>query len=666
MTMQTRNVVQGGNEGRRKNRSKARAILPLVALGLATLIFWIAAPRNATAQIETLPSWAVIDFSVQGPSSAMDVGSAASEALSNELAKAGNIDVVSAATTKRILGDLGYRPPLTKPADITRFGKAVEADTVVTGEIVNWRIVDKDGGKMAQALMRIVVWDVASGLVVNGAALSADSDVTAGDVSTDELLKAALAQGVFEAVGQINQRTLPSATVLNTLATRALINKGARAGFQDGQSVILSRGQTQVASAVVRNVDPDSAFIEIQKTFRGVQPGDKVRAIFDVPVIRDNWTKAGQPRYEKKSSGGSNAGLISLVVLLLAVGLLIGQGRGSNQDAVNNVFAEATSLNDTPAVKISWVRDAFQRGNNTGPVFYQVWRDGHTASPAAVVGGTQSSAYEDALGQRVPPVWYDFNGIVGGFNCDFTEPPEVDNDTPAPNIVAGTSYTYGVEVVYRVSSLDLPGSGSGGGTGGTGGLTTGGGNTGGLTTGGGNTGGLTTGGNTGGTTGGGNTGGTGGTGGTTGGAGYCYFASSRVNTQGAATPLRRPPLRSPSPDEVVTGTRTFTFESVRDSQRSIQLEYVVQFSDQPTFPRGRVTTLEPIDDSGQIGGAAVSYPGVNTNTLYPGATSVYWRVGVKNLEDNPGPVADQNGFRYIWSATRKFRRIGNPGAPRKG
>lgn len=601
----------------------------------------------------------------------MDVGAAAAEALSNELAKAGNIDVVASATTKRTLGDLGYRPPITKPADIQRFGKAVEADTVVTGEIVNWRIVDKDGGKMAQALMRIVVWDVASGLVVNGAALSADSAVMTGDASTDDLLKAALAQGVFEATSQINQRTLPSATVLNTLATRALINKGARAGFQNGQSVIVSRGQTQVAAAIVRDVDADSAFIELTKTYKGIQPGDKVRAVFDVPVIRDNWTKAGEARYERKSGGGSNAGLISLVVLLLAVGLLFGQGRGSNQDAVNNVFAEAASLNDTPAVKISWTRDAFQRGNNSGPVFYQVWRDGHTASPASVVGATQSNAFDDALGQRVPPVWYNFNGIVGGFNCDFSAPPEEDNDTPAPNIVPGTSYTYSVEVVYRVSSLDLPGSGSGGGggTGGltaggsTGGLTTGGGNTGGLTTGG-NTGGLTTGGNTGGNTGG--TGGTGGTAGTTGGAGYCYFASNRVNTQGAATPLRRPPLRSPSPDEVVTGTRTFTFESVRDSQRSIQLEYVVQFSDQPTFPRGRVTTLDPIDDSGQLGGSAVSYPGVNTNQLYPGANAVYWRVGVKNLEDSPGPVADQNGFRYIWSATRKFRRIGNPGVPRKG
>lgn len=587
----------------------------------------------------------------------MDVGAAASEALGNELAKSGNVDVVAASTVRRVLGDLGYRPPLTKPADIQRFGKAVEANTVVTGEIVNWRIVDKDGGKMAQALMRVIVWDVSSGLVVNGAALSADSDVMTGNVSTDDLLKSALSQGVFEAVSQINQRTLPAATVLNTLPDRALINKGSRAGFQNGQNVIVSRGQNQVAAAVVRNVDPDSAFIEIKQTSRGVQPGDKVRAIFDVPVIKDTWTKAGQPRYEKKSGGGSNAGLVSLLVLLAFVGILFGQGRGSNQDAVNNVFAEAASLNDTPAVKISWTRDAFQRGNNSGPVFYQVWRDGHPATPAAVVGASQSFAYDDALGQRIPPVWYNFNGIVGGISCDFEEPPEEDNDAPAPNVVPGTSYSYSVEVVYRVSALDLPGSGSGGGTtGGSGGLTTGGsgglttGGSGGLTTGGGNTGG----GNTGGTTGGGNTGGT------TGGAGYCYFASNRVNTQGAATPLRRPPLRSPSPDEVVTGTRTFIFESVRDSQRSIQLEYVVQFSDQATFPRGRVTTLDPIDDSGQIGGAAVSYTGVNTNNLYPGASAVYWRVGVKNLEDNPGPVADANGFRYIWSATRKFRRIGNP------
>jgi hypothetical protein len=103
---------------------------------------------------------------------------------------------------------------------------------------------------------------------------------------------------------------------------------------------------------------------------------------------------------------------------------------------------------------------------------------------------------------------------------------------------------------------------------------------------------------------------------------------------------------------------------VRDSQQSIQLEYVLQFSDRPDFPQGRVTTLDPIDDSGQTGGQIVSYPAVNTGTIFPTATSVYWRVGVRNLEDTPGPVADRNGFRYIWSATRKFKRSGLPGRPR--
>jgi hypothetical protein len=381
--------------------------------------------------------------------------------------------------------------------------------------------------------------------------------------------------------------------------------------------------------------------------------------VFDVPTLRDNWSRSGQAQVSRERRGGSNSGLVSLLLVLGLLAFLLFQGKGSNQDAVNNVFAEAVmQSNDVPGVRISWTRDSFFRGNNSGPVYYQVWRNGVNNVPVAVVPGTQANAIDDTLGSDAPVEWYDFGGIIGGSRCDNPDLPGTDPD-PVPPVVAGTPYRYGVEVVYRVSSLDLPGGDTGGtgGTGGSGGLTTGGGTTGG-TTGGGNTGGNT-GGTTGGTTGG-NTGGN--TGGTTGsGAEFCYFVSPRVPTQGTATPLVRPSLRSPDNDAVVNVPIAFQFTSVRGPVASLQLEYVLQVSDRPNFPRDRTITLDPFVEQAVPGGGTVSTSVYDTSTFFPGSTLVYWRIGARALGDEPGPVADASGQRYIFSGVRRFRRTPPPG-----
>ena len=58
-----------------------------------------------------------------------------------------------------------------------------------------------------------------------------------------------------EAVAKIQSQVLPSATVLNTRNNEALINRGAREGFKDGQQVIVTRGREEVATATVFGTD---------------------------------------------------------------------------------------------------------------------------------------------------------------------------------------------------------------------------------------------------------------------------------------------------------------------------------------------------------------------------------------------------------------------------
>ncbi len=634
-------------------RQRASLALKIFAIALAAVP--ALAGRPASAQIEARPQWAVLEFANKGPKS-MTVGKMATDAFSAELTRLDKVDVAPAESVDRQTADLGYQPPVTKPADIQRLGQALQVVTVISGEVVNWRIVTTPQGRQAQVLLRTMVWDVASGLTVNGAAIGAQSDVRSGDISDEDLIKSALSQGAYEAMSQISSRTLPTATVLNTLNNRALINRGNRAGFAKDQRVIVNRGKSQVAEGVVRDVDPDSSFMEVTRSYRGIQPGDQVRVIFDVPNIKDSFGKDGSVQPKRSTGGGNNSGLVSLVIVLLILGFLLSGGHATNQDGVANVTAEALVLsNDVPAVKISWTRDSFFRGTDLGPYQFQVWRNDYNTAPAVVATANQSFAYNDRDGNS-PTTWYDFGGIIGGDTCDNTTPPAGGGNAGATSS-PGTPYYYSVEVVYRVSCLDLPGGCTGGTTGGTTG-TTGGttGTTGGTT-------GLTTGGTTGGTTGttGGTTGTTGTTSGTTGTVSYCYFVTAKVAAVGQATPLSRSNLRSPDDNAIVSAPTTFTFTSVRGAVASVPLEYVVQFSDLPSFPRGsRTFTTDSFVELVLPGGQPVSSPTIDTSTVDPTATVIYWRVGVRNPEDVPGPVADANGQRYVWSSVRHFRRPSNP------
>ncbi len=651
-------------------------------MALLLPVFSLMFPAHAIAQsidgpLQTLPAWAVVPFNdkAEKPMQGLNVGTMASEALISELLRTQRYDVQESDAVDRVMQRIGATMPLTDKNQLVRIGQELRVTSIVSGEVLNYRVVSSNGSKHADVVMRFFVWDVAAGTVVNGAALSASSGMRAGDTSDETLINEALTTGAVNAISEIQSNTLPTATVLNTTDKQALINQGTRSGFKQGQEVIILRGREQVAAGVIASVEADKAFVTIKRSIKGIKPGDKVRAIFGVPTVSTRFNSNGGTKVIEGRRGNNSGVVTALIVLGLAAFMFTGSGSNST-GGVTNVTAESTLIsatpNDLPAVKISWKTDTFLKGNQTR-VLFQVWRDDVNDAPVVVAPGSVTSVID--RGDPAMNWSYNSSAPIGGFTCDGTA--ATDATATGRTLQPGRSYNYSVELVYQASSLDLPG---GGGTtaGTTGGTTSGttGGTTSGTT---GGTGGLSGGsfasfnseynqmigrqGNTGGTTGG-NTGGTtgGATGGTTGGGTPCYFRTNKAVAQGKATPLVRPENRNPTNDQQINVAPVFRFTSVRGTAVGVTLEYALQLSPDPTFPTNNTRTVITFVDTVGTGTLSTPRPIPEALSAFTGIQAIYWRVGAKCIADKPGPVLE-GGARYIFGAPWRFQRPTLPPAP---
>jgi hypothetical protein len=622
---------------------------------------------KANAQLVRTDDWAITEFVDESGQGREDIGKTAAEAVNRELQgllreQAEDSEVRGNEQVAQTLQRFGYLPSRLTMQNIVRMGKELGVRYVVTGKVMNYRFEESEGLKRAQVILYLVKNDVASGLPVAGASVYGLSGYRTGSSDENSLVAEALSDGASRAIGELSGRTLPAATVLNTSGNdRVLINRGDRAGFKKGMSVVVVRGDELVARATVTEVLAGNAYISAKDVIKGIRPGDKASVIYDVPAPTGKFIEGSSaPQPTARRSGNNNASWVTLLIVLAILGFLFANGAGGSTSLANDLRAEAIVLpNDSPGVRISWSRDALLRGNNEGPFNWQVYRNDDQTTPVAVTQGPNSTVIDDftGSGNNLGSNFYqseDFGTTQGG------ECPGLPGSTALTlnPLTPGEPYSYSLEVVYRVSSLSIPSPGStgGGGTTGGGGLTTGGGTTTGGTTGGG----LTTGGGTttGGTTGGGTT--TGGTttgGGTTGtGSSFCYFITPRQAVPGIATPLVRPELRSPAQGASVTTPIAFSASSVRGSVISIALEYVIQFSSDPLFPANRTITEAPFVDTTTPGGQAVTSPVIDATSYFPTSATLYWRVGVRNLADSPGPVPDSAGRRYVFSGVRSFTR----------
>lgn len=665
-----------------------KALCHLVAMALVVPTVTLTVASRATAQVTQLPSWAVTEFKDLKGANSFHYGQSAADAVASELAKTNRYDVVPQDTVKRSIETLGLASPLDQIVNLSRVGQDVRATTIVAGEVVDYQVRQVGGGKEALVAIRAVAYDVASGLPVNGALVEGESTVRSGNVTNDTLVNDAISQAAALAVRQMSTQQASVATVLNTTDRLALINQGARSGFRTGDSVIITRGAQQIGTGRIGAVEPDQAEMSPERlNGPGISPGDKVRTVFSPPalplkgysVFTDKGSLNVRNNNGRRGGRSNNATLISALLVVGLIGVLLGSGNNSNStSAAGDVTAQASLDNGSPAIRLNWSPNGFYKGTGTsgnGVARWQIYRSDVSPSNPVLVIGNHSTVVDSSLlnNSDFPNDVFQSNQ-VGGTQCNYAS-PVTGTRAATPLLTTGRPVYYSIEAVYFVSSLDLPiVPGTTSGTTSTSGTTAG--TTSGTTSG---TTASTTGTGTTGTTG--TTATSGGTG-TTSTAGSssgtnsgnvtsCYFQSGR-SSSGQATPLTRPVLGTPNGSTLSnSGTTsasnaTFSFTSNQlagsaGGAAQITQQAILEFSDDPTFPAKYSIATAPTYGS--------SFTGINTTSapfnskkgrsglLLSVASPIYYRIGIRNATDRPGPVQDSaSSRRYIYSLTGQFTR----------
>ncbi|HVT12989.1 MAG TPA: hypothetical protein VHE55_12055, partial [Fimbriimonadaceae bacterium] len=433
-----------------------KAVGQLVVMALLLFTFSLFIRGRAEAQLTTQPTWAVLPFVVDSHAAGVaNVGNTASDAVASELSKTNLYDVVPQEQIKRAAENLGLTLPVMDPTTYLRLAQEVRASTVVTGEVVGYRILPNGGGKQAIVGVNVNVIDVASGLPINGAGVTSKSTVRVGDVSDETLVNEALGAAAAEAISTIRSQTLPTGTILNTTEETALINQGTRTGFTKGQHVVVVRGRQEVATGTIVDVEPDQAYLHPDRVILGIQPGDKARVIFDYKRILSIDAK-GNTEVARAATKHSNAGFVQILLLVALGAVLFGGGHSNSGQGASQLIAEAEMYPDAtgdPSVSLHWGTDIFHRANANN-VQWQIWRSDVPDSPVLVVSGTQLRAHDVSTQAHTGSysTLAAFNGQTGGTSCAITGLPN-DGTITAAGPAPGHAYQYRIELVYKLSSL---------------------------------------------------------------------------------------------------------------------------------------------------------------------------------------------------------------------
>jgi len=583
-------------------RTASLGVLSMLAVGL---LYPLGAAR-ADAQLVQLPRVAVLDFENKSGYGGASIARAATDAVAGEYQKSRKYEVLARGEIEQQLKDLDLALPLDKTGFL-RLGRALQTESLITGEVNAVTFVGSP--KQAQVVLTVRVIDIASGEPINGAVATGLSNRRPGYTGDDDtLVQEAIRNAAFEAVRIINNYTIPEATVLTTRAGKeVLLTRGIRGGLQPGMEMIVVRRGEEVGRIRVTQVSDSDAVAEIIDFGRGIQSEDRARAIFRVPTVE---VKAGRVVTERPRQRGEGNRLLRALGPILVVGLIafgIARASSGGNTPVQTVIAEAgADGNFEPFVRISWKTTLFAK-SVPDTIQWQIFRSDFidldekaNRIPVGVVPGNQNF-FIDTTVPRV--LTYASLLREGEDDLDFQT---LEEESPAPGVAPGRSYTYQLALVYR-ERIEAEGETI-----------------------------------------------------------FLFKLSDRVQS-GQATVLLPVQLLTPLQRSEDVDPKDVRFSWLAAEGANA---YRVEVSTDPTFRDRNRTFVSPEIPSTAVGGSPVSTERINLETgllnrlgLVGQRVTLYWRVGARNLYDDPGPIPGPGGLRYVWSRPFEFTTQELPPSP---
>lgn len=354
-------------------RSRAsRSLCYVLITALVATIAPLPLAKRASAQLMPQYSVVVTDFINESGVQGALLSRLATDAVVVEMGKTNRYDVsITRSQIQKEMDDLGVHPPLTK-IGLVRLGERLSADAMLEGSIKSVQLAGSAVTRRASVTIVMQMVDQASGEIINGAVQTGNSSARVGySADDDSLITEAINNAAFLAVRTMVDYIIPEATVMmNIKGSQVMLNKGLRDGLKPGMRMIVLRQKEIIGYVEVQNVSPTDSYANVIKSMRGIQPEDKVRAIFDMPTVTSTLKSEPMPSGAPKSSGGQTGSMSKIAKALIGLGVVFGLvtlfrgGRGAEDAPPISVGTSATT--------ITWNPNKY--GNGANVLEYQVLR----------------------------------------------------------------------------------------------------------------------------------------------------------------------------------------------------------------------------------------------------------------------------------------------------
>ena len=409
-------------------------------------------PLVAPAAADLMPTYAVgvVDFVNESGVNGELLSRLATDAVVVEMAKTNRYEVsISRQMINTEMDKLGLHPPLDT-IGLVRLGEALSAEAMLEGSIKSVQLAGTGPTRRAAVTLDVRMRDQASGEIINGAVQTGSSSSRPGYAADDDsLITEAINNAAFLVVKTMVDYIIPEATVMmNIKETQVMLNKGARHGIKPGMRMIVLRRREIIGYVEVQSVSAIDSMARVIKSMRGIQPEDKVRAIFDMPTVGPVAKSEPLPSGAPPGGGRRGNALGKIAKFLVGAGVVFGlvslfrSGRGSESGP------SITASPDT-ATTIRW--DPTKYGHGQTVVEYQVLRD-NFADGALPVKALRDPSQIDA-GRT------DLAGLYGTLAYDVLEPARLEPELYEPIVPGGPDVLaqarYAVEQEAAVRADDI-------------------------------------------------------------------------------------------------------------------------------------------------------------------------------------------------------------------